>query len=234
MFGRWFAWVIGGAVVALGVFAGLDALRSSIASTPSATEAVTTTQAETRAEIKSSASLVDEQLVKLTPGRVRTDRDYRAFDSLTVPPGWTRPPTRRRLRDRKGTQRLERWLSNREASLSSLLLTVSRARSLRPLGPLRSSETYGSSTYPRFALAETPVEGTASWWKVRVTAAWGQGPALARRERGDLAGRAGDDSNTLIIRWGLTTRSGLRWSAFSCTSSSHRPAPQEGDPTIRQ
>src|SRR5688500_12095145 len=84
-------WVIVGAVAVIVVFAGLDALRSA-GGEPNPSEAsattVTTTRTETGAEIESSASMVDEQLVRLIPGRVRTDRDYRAFDSFTVPPGW--------------------------------------------------------------------------------------------------------------------------------------------------
>lgn len=73
-------------------FAGLDALRSSDDETPpaeaSATEALTTTQTETGAVVEASANLIDEQLVRLMPGRVRTDTDYRGFDSFTVPRGW--------------------------------------------------------------------------------------------------------------------------------------------------
>lgn len=90
--GRWFTWVVPGAVVAVAVLAGLDALRSSdgepTASTPSPTEPVTTMQTETGAEVETSAALQYLQLVKLPPGRVRTDRNYPAFDSFRVPPGW--------------------------------------------------------------------------------------------------------------------------------------------------
>jgi hypothetical protein len=85
-------WVIVGAVAVIVVFAGLDALRSAggepASTETNATEAVTTVQADTGAQIESSASLIDEQLVRLIPGRVRTDRDWPAFDSFTVPPGW--------------------------------------------------------------------------------------------------------------------------------------------------
>jgi hypothetical protein len=100
-------WMIVGAVAVIVVFAGLDALRSAGGEpTPSDASAttVTTTRTETGPEIESSASLVDEQLVRLIPGRVRTDRDWPAFDSFTVPPGWYGHQCGA-LRDRKRTQR---------------------------------------------------------------------------------------------------------------------------------
>ena len=85
-------WIIAGAVAVIGVFAGVDALRSSGDEPPatetSATEALMSTQTETGAVVEASASLIDEKLVSLMPGRVRTDTDYRAFDSFTVPRGW--------------------------------------------------------------------------------------------------------------------------------------------------
>jgi hypothetical protein len=87
---RWFTWIVAGAVVAIAVVAGLDALRSS-GDDPTASaerDRAVTTQAETGAEIESSASLIDEQLVRLIPGRVRTDKDWPGFDSFTVPLGW--------------------------------------------------------------------------------------------------------------------------------------------------
>jgi hypothetical protein len=92
MLRRSFTWVVPGAVVAVVVFAALDALRSfggePTASAPSATEAVTTMQTETGAEIESSAQLQSGQLVRLIPGRVTTDERRWYFVTFTVPPGW--------------------------------------------------------------------------------------------------------------------------------------------------
>jgi hypothetical protein len=73
-------WVVPGAVVAVGLFAALDALRSSggePTASATTTGALTTMQTETRALVEPSASLIDEQVVRLIPGRVRTDTDYR-------------------------------------------------------------------------------------------------------------------------------------------------------------
>jgi hypothetical protein len=92
MLRRSFTWVVPGAVVAVGLFAALDALRTSgakpIASASSATETVTTMQTETGAEIESSAQLQSGQLVRLIPGRVTTDERRWYFVTFTVPPGW--------------------------------------------------------------------------------------------------------------------------------------------------
>jgi hypothetical protein len=92
MLRRSFTWVVPGAVVAVGVFAGIDALRSSggepTASAPNATEGVTTMQTETGAELESSAQLRSGQLVRLIPGRVTTDERRWYFVTFTVPPGW--------------------------------------------------------------------------------------------------------------------------------------------------
>jgi hypothetical protein len=83
-------WLIPGAVVAVGVFAGLDALRSSGEEPPSAeaTEATATRRA-TDAEVESSSELLEQRVVKLIPGRVTgfffsTEMAVR----FTVPPGW--------------------------------------------------------------------------------------------------------------------------------------------------
>jgi hypothetical protein len=92
MLRRSFTWVVPGAVVAVGLFAALDALRSfggkPAASAPSATEAVTTMQTKTGAELESSAQLQSGQLVRLIPGRVTTDERRWYFVAFTVPPGW--------------------------------------------------------------------------------------------------------------------------------------------------
>jgi hypothetical protein len=92
MLRRSFTWVVPGAVVAVGVFAGIDALRSSggepTASASSATEAVTTTQTESGAEIESSAELPYLQPVRLTPGRVATNEHFWVSVTFRVPPGW--------------------------------------------------------------------------------------------------------------------------------------------------
>jgi hypothetical protein len=92
MLRRSFTWVVPGAVVAVGLFAALDALRSSggepTASASSATEAVTTMQTQTGAALESSAQLQSGQRVRLIPGRVTTDERRWYFVTFTVPPGW--------------------------------------------------------------------------------------------------------------------------------------------------
>jgi hypothetical protein len=91
MLPRSFTWVAPGAVVAVGVFAALDALRSSggePTASATTTGVLTTTQTETGAEIESSAQLQSGQLVRLIPGRVTTDERRWYFVTFTVPPGW--------------------------------------------------------------------------------------------------------------------------------------------------
>jgi hypothetical protein len=86
-------WVIPGAVIAVGVFAGLDALRSSngepaTASAPSATEALTTTQTERDGELERSDQLQTGRVVRLIHGRVSTDLHSSPVVTFMAPPGW--------------------------------------------------------------------------------------------------------------------------------------------------
>jgi hypothetical protein len=86
-------WVIPGAVIAVGVFAGLDALRSSngeppTASAPSATEALTTTQPERDGELEWSAQLETRRVVRLVHGRVSAELFSSPVLTFMVPPGW--------------------------------------------------------------------------------------------------------------------------------------------------
>jgi hypothetical protein len=91
MLRRSFTWVVPFAVVTVGVFAGLDAFRSSggepTASEASAT-AVTTTRTETDLEVESSRELNDGRAVKLIPGRVTANRFFEMTVTFTVPDGW--------------------------------------------------------------------------------------------------------------------------------------------------
>jgi hypothetical protein len=94
MLRRSFTWVVPAAVVAVGVFAGLDALRSSngeppAASAPSASEALTTTQTERDAvRDEWSAQLQTRRAVRLIHGRVTTNERFPITVTFTVPPGW--------------------------------------------------------------------------------------------------------------------------------------------------
>jgi hypothetical protein len=85
-------WIIVVAVVVVGVFAGLDELRSSGDERPpaeaSATEAVTTTQAETDVVLASSAELETRRVVGLMPGRITTNERFPPAVTFTVRPGW--------------------------------------------------------------------------------------------------------------------------------------------------
>lgn len=86
-------WVIPGAVIAVGVFAGLDTLRSSngkppTASAPSVTEALTTTQTEGDAELELSAELQTGRVVRLVHARVSTDLKSSPVVTFLAPPGW--------------------------------------------------------------------------------------------------------------------------------------------------
>jgi hypothetical protein len=84
-------WVVPGAVVVVGLFAALDALRSSggepTASVSSPTEAVTT-QTETGPDVESSAELQTRRVVRLMPGRVATNESFPIAVTFMVPPGW--------------------------------------------------------------------------------------------------------------------------------------------------
>jgi len=83
------SWVIPGAVVAVGVFAGLDAIRSlggePTASNP--TEAITTTRTKADPGIE-SRELQKGRVVKLTPGRVTVNQFFEMAVAFTVPDGW--------------------------------------------------------------------------------------------------------------------------------------------------
>jgi hypothetical protein len=76
----------------MGVFAGLDALRSSGDEPPpaeaSATEAVAPTQPETDVVLASSAELQIRRIVRLMPGRVTTNERFPLAVTFTLPPGW--------------------------------------------------------------------------------------------------------------------------------------------------
>jgi hypothetical protein len=83
--------IIAGGVIAVALFAGIDALRSSSGKPPpakaNATEAVTTTQPETDAELLSS-QLQTGRVVRLVPGRVTTNERFPITVTFTVPVGW--------------------------------------------------------------------------------------------------------------------------------------------------
>jgi hypothetical protein len=87
MFRRWFSWVIAGAVVAVGVLAGVDAVRSSGGESPPPSaereRAVTTAPKEAAAVL-----LTGDRPVRLQPGRVSTDLDSSPVVTFVVPPGW--------------------------------------------------------------------------------------------------------------------------------------------------
>jgi hypothetical protein len=79
----------------VGVFAGVDALRSSEGEPPAAeasgTEALTKTPAETDADLESSAQLRSQEVKRLRPGRVRTDERAGYVVTFRIPreaPAW--------------------------------------------------------------------------------------------------------------------------------------------------
>jgi hypothetical protein len=78
-------------VIAVALFAGIDALRSSGGEPPpakaSATEALTTTQSETDAELLSS-QLQTGRVVRLARGRVTTNARFPIIVTFTVPADW--------------------------------------------------------------------------------------------------------------------------------------------------
>jgi hypothetical protein len=84
-------WIIVGAVVAVGVFAGLDALRSA-GGEPAPSEAsasgITTTRTEADLDIESSRELQQGRVVKLTSGRVTVNQFFELAVAFTVPDGW--------------------------------------------------------------------------------------------------------------------------------------------------
>jgi hypothetical protein len=160
-------------------------------------------QTETRAEIESSASLIDEQLVKLTPGRVRTDRDYRAFDSFTVPPGWY------------GHQRGGGYMIGKELNGLGVAFE-SGGISIEPLGDRFSrSLAYAARAFEK--LRDIRIEHVSP---VRIGGNSGRRYSLvvdksvSRPLRAEAILRLGetevilldvpgDDTNNLIIRWGF-------------------------------
>jgi hypothetical protein len=85
-------WVIPVAVVAVAVFAGLDAIRSfgdePTALAPSATEAVTTPQAHAVVALDSSRELRSGRVVELIPDHVSTDERFGFVATFRAPPGW--------------------------------------------------------------------------------------------------------------------------------------------------
>ena len=96
-------WLIAGVVVAVGVLAALDALRSVGGEPPpaetSATEAATTTQPESATQAVTATQTEDavvaealqlrtRRLVRLIPGRVTTNSDFPIVVRFTVPAGW--------------------------------------------------------------------------------------------------------------------------------------------------
>lgn len=83
-------WLIPGAVVAVGIFAGLDALRSSGGPTPSEATATTVTATRTAPdpEVESSSELQEQRVVKLIPGRVTSSFFSEMAVAFAVPPGW--------------------------------------------------------------------------------------------------------------------------------------------------
>jgi hypothetical protein len=220
------SWAIVGAIAVIAVFAGLDALRSSIASAPSATEALTTVQADTGAQVESSASLIDEQLVKLIPGRVRTDRDYRAFDSFTVPPGWYG-------HQRGGGYVIGNELNGQAVALKSGGISVEplvdrfsrsladAARAFEKLRDIRiehvSPVRIGGNSGRRYDLvvdksAPGPLGAKAILWR-------GEPDVI-------LLDVPGVDSNTLIIRWGFSNdRERAEVERVLMSFEFHRPAP---------
>jgi hypothetical protein len=201
------SWVIPGAVVAVGLFAGLDALRSAggepTSSGASAT-VVATAQADTGAQVESSASMIDEQLVKLVPGRVRTDTDYRGFDSFTVPPGWyghqrgASYVIGNELKDQAVTWRsggisVEPIANRFSRSLADAAGAFEKLREIRieHVSPVR----IGGNSGRRYdfvvdgSLSLRPLGANATLWP-------GQADVI-------LLDVPGGDTNTLIIRWGF-------------------------------
>jgi hypothetical protein len=127
-------WIIIGALAVVGVFAGVDALRSSAGEPPagqaSGTDALTTTGAETDADLESSPQLRSQEVTRLRPGRVRTNERFGYVVTFRVPreaPAWYG------FQDDFGfssaeTSRARRWLPPQERSPSTFRVT----RWLRP------------------------------------------------------------------------------------------------------
>jgi hypothetical protein len=224
-------WVIVGAVVVIGVFAGLDALRSAggePTASATTTGALTTMQAETSALGEPSASLIDEQLVRLIPGRVRTDEDWPAFDSFTVPPGWYG----HQHGDGYviGNELIDQAVTWRSGGISVRALANRFSRSLadaaRALEKLRdiriehvSAVHIGGNSGRRYAL----VVDKSVPRPLGAKAILGPGP-----EDVILLDVPGDETNTLIIRWGFDDdeeRAEVERVLMSLTF--HRPASPE-------
>jgi hypothetical protein len=89
---RRLSWSILAAVVAVGLIAGLDALRSSGEASTAAAErerAVTTTKGVTTRKTEPTAELhLYRPPARLKPGRVSTDENAWPLVTFTVPPGW--------------------------------------------------------------------------------------------------------------------------------------------------
>jgi hypothetical protein len=199
-------WVVPGAVVAVGLFAALDALRSSggePTASATTTGALTTMQTETRALVEPSASLIDEQVVRLIPGRVRTDTDYRAFDSFTVPLGWW------------GHQRGAAYVIGKETNGLTVAFR-SGGISVEPLAD-RFSRSLADAARAFEKLRDIRIEYESP---VRIGASSGRryglvadksvprplgAEAILRLGASEviLLDVPGDDTNTLIIRWGF-------------------------------
>jgi hypothetical protein len=84
-------WIIVGAVVVVGLLAGLDALRSSGEEPPPAeanTTDATTAREETDVEVESASELQEGRVVELIPGRVTSSFFSEMAVQFTVPPGW--------------------------------------------------------------------------------------------------------------------------------------------------
>lgn len=207
MLRRSFTWVVPGAVVAVGLFAVLDAIRSSGAkpttSASSATEAVTTMQTETGAVVEPSASLIDEQLVRLIPGPVRTDMDYRQFDSFTVPLGWYGHQRGGGYVIGKETNGLAVTWRSGGISVEPLANRFSRslahaARAFEKLPEIRIEHVFavhiGGNSGRRYVL----VVDKSVPRPLGAEAFLGPGAADVT-----LLDVPGDETNTLIIRWGF-------------------------------
>jgi hypothetical protein len=200
------SWLVPAAVVAVALFAALDALRSSggePTASATTTGTLTTMQSETRAVVEPSASLIDEQVVKLRPGRVRTDTDYRAFDSFTVPLGWW------------GHQRGAGYVIGKETNGLAVAFR-SGGISVEPLAD-RFSRSLADAARAFEKLRNIRIEHVSP---VRIGASSGRryglvadksvprplgAEAILRLGAAEviLLDVPGDETNTLIIRWGF-------------------------------
>jgi hypothetical protein len=149
-------WVIVGAVVGIGLFAGLDALRSSDgeppASAENASEGVTTPQTGTGVE--SSSVLSGLRPVRLIPGLIRMDRAI-GIVAFTVPPGWYGSSADGLVLGKRINPGVIGAVDFRSEGSWLRDLTLG---SLQRLGALSGSGGYGSS---RFASGGTPATSSA-------------------------------------------------------------------------